>query len=178
MIGFLFCGPFGSYFELFQSNFSIFSTDLINVVFASAYSFPSFHSFSDREYFNLWYFFLVTSFDLNSFLNAICLLNHRLSCFTKWIWAILFLLSSKMKNLLLGISISYSLMCLYPKFLIGSIYLSNSLELTPIKISIIGFESRFFTEVLPICSIITSLSTIMFCISFFIVSKSKGHSSL
>ena len=41
-------------------------------------------------------------------------------------------------------------MYVYPKFLIGSIYLSNSLELTPIKISIIGFESRFFTEVLPI----------------------------
>ena len=80
------------------------------------------------------------------------------------------LLSSKKKNLLSGISISYSLMYVYPKFLIGSIYLSNSLELTPIKISIIGFESRFFTEVPPIFSIITSLSTILFYF-FFIVSK-------
>jgi len=39
-------------------------------------------------------------------------------------------------------------MYVYPKFLIGSIYLSNLSELTPIKISIIGFASRFFTEVL------------------------------
>ena len=64
-------------------------------------------------------------------------------------------------------------MYVYPKFLIGSIYLSNSLELTPIKISIIGFESRFFIEVLPICSIITSLSTILFFL-FLLFQKVKA----
>ena len=65
-------------------------------------------------------------------------------------------------------------MYVYPKFLIGSIYLFNSLELTPIKISIIGFESRFFTEVLTICSIITSLSTILFLFLFLSFQKAKA----